>query len=165
MAAGGTYELIAKTTVTTATGGLSTPITFSSIPSTYTDLVIILNGKVTSGASMYLRFNSDSGNNYAHTAMRGSSSSTSAERTNNVSTATWGVWRTTNPQYGILQIQNYANSTTYKPFLARSYDDTEITITYAGIWKNTNAIDSISFVCDTTYDVGTTISIYGIAAA
>ena len=65
MAAGSTYTPIATTTGT----GSSGTITFTSIPSTYTDLRIILNGTETN-ATLYefdMRYNNDSGNNYSLT--------------------------------------------------------------------------------------------------
>lgn len=158
-----TYTPIATLTVGTATGGLSTPITFSSIPQGYTDLIIVANGLVTSGASTYFRFNGDTGNNYSITSLRGNGSAASSERTTNVSVATWSVWRTTNIQYGIIQLQNYSNSTTYKSFLSRSYDDAPFVYAYVGMWRNTSPITSIQILCDTTFATGTTFSLYGIA--
>ena len=158
-----TYTSIASITLSSATGGLSTPITFSSIPQGYTDLIIVANGLVTSGASTYLRFNGDADNNYSITSVRGDGSSASSERTTSVSVATWSVWRTTNIQYGIIQLQNYSNSTTYKSFLSRSYDDAPFVYAYVGLWRNTSAITSIQILCDTTFASGTTFSLYGIA--
>ena len=57
MAAGSTYTPIATTTL-----GSAGTITFSSIPSTYTDLVIVLNGngsRVAGTDDTGLRLNSD----------------------------------------------------------------------------------------------------------
>jgi hypothetical protein len=157
-----TYTPIASLTLSSATGGLSTPITFSSIPQGYTDLIIVANGLVTGGASTYLRFNGDTGNNYSITNMRGNGSATSSGRTTSVDVATWSVWRTTGIQYGIIQLQNYSNSATYKTFLSRSYDNDPFVYTYMGSWRNTSPITSIQIVCDTTFTAGTTFSIYGI---
>jgi len=59
-----TYEPIASTKVT---GSSTTQIDFTSIPATYTDLVISLN--IVNGTSLnalYMRFNNDTGANYAN---------------------------------------------------------------------------------------------------
>ena len=58
-----TYEIIASVTV--GSGGAAS-MEFTSIPSTYTDLVVKISGRSDNSGSFpnYLRFNSDSGNNY-----------------------------------------------------------------------------------------------------
>ncbi len=57
-----TYELISTYTVPSATSS----VTMSSIPATYTDLVIVGNYTVATGGGVGFscRFNSDSGSNY-----------------------------------------------------------------------------------------------------
>jgi len=52
-----TYEPIATTTL----GSNQTTITFSSIPSTYTDLVIVSNMGTTTASYPFIRFNGDTG--------------------------------------------------------------------------------------------------------
>jgi len=59
-----TYTPIATNTL----ASVSTGVTFSSIPSTYTDLVLVINYRLDgtgTGAAGALRFNSDSGSNKA----------------------------------------------------------------------------------------------------
>jgi hypothetical protein len=58
-----TYTLI--NSVTVGSGGAAS-MEFTSIPSTYTDLVVKISGRSDNTGSFanYLRFNSDSGNNY-----------------------------------------------------------------------------------------------------
>lgn len=66
-----TYVLINKVSINTPT----TTVTFSSIPNTYTDLLIFcslrMNMVGTNAGSASLRFNNDSGANYTHTRLRG----------------------------------------------------------------------------------------------
>lgn len=156
-----TYEPIASQTL----GSSAATITFSSIPSTYTDLVLIATGKTTSGASLYMRFNSDTGTNYSYIQMTGDGSTASSNRQTNLTAATYGVWRTTNPQYSLVQIQNYSNSTTYKNFLSRSYDDNGTVRAFADLWRSTAAINRIDLIADTSYEVGCIVTLYGIKAA
>lgn len=169
MAAGATYEPIATTTVSSATSS----VTFSSIPGTYTDLVII--GKLVEDTggnnNARMRFNSDSGTNYSNTGLVGDSGGASSYR--GTSTTGLGVsYGNANsgrvPEF-IIHIMNYANTTTYKTTLGRdgcgasssSWVDAGV-----GLWRNTSAITTISFTTtNTNLGVGTMFTLYGIAAA
>ena len=72
MAAGSTYTKIASTTLGTAAASY----TFNSIPSTYTDLVLVANiQQVTNGEDVAIQFNTDTGTNYSRIYVCGSGSS------------------------------------------------------------------------------------------
>lgn len=72
-----TYESIETTTL----GSAAANITFSSIPSTYTDLVVVYTLKAeTASADIYMRFNSDSGSNYSNTILWGNGTSAGSNR-------------------------------------------------------------------------------------
>lgn len=63
-----TYELIASNSLTTT----ATSVTFSSIPSTYTDLIIKLSArKDNTNTLFYVRFNGDSSTLYSETSLIG----------------------------------------------------------------------------------------------
>ena len=69
-----TYEPIA-----TASGtGSNTTLSFTSIPATYTDLILILNGSLNTGNNTRMRFNNNSGFNYSMTVVTGDGSSASS---------------------------------------------------------------------------------------
>jgi hypothetical protein len=72
-----TYVALATAT---ATGSQST-ITFTSIPQTYTDLVLVCSGNTVNLATALL-FNNDNGANYSRTAVRGYSSTADSFRQN-----------------------------------------------------------------------------------
>ena len=76
-----TYEKIA----TTPLGSAAATVTFSSIPATYTDLVLICNpiSTATSGAYMNMTYNSDTASNYSYTWMRGNGSTAASGRGSN----------------------------------------------------------------------------------
>jgi hypothetical protein len=81
MAAGSTYTPIATTTL----GSSTSSYTFSSIPQTYTDLVLIVSGygAASDGNSIVCRVGNgtvDSGTNYSTTRLSGSGSSASSGR-------------------------------------------------------------------------------------
>ena len=56
-----TYVALDKVTLGTA----ASTITFSSIPQTYTDLVMVFDGTAASATYSGIRFNGDTGNNYS----------------------------------------------------------------------------------------------------
>jgi hypothetical protein len=170
-----TYVALDKATVS---GSTTNTVTFSSIPSTYTDLVIVANGyTLTADISQRIRFNSDTGTNYSLTYVGGNGTSASSGRT----TSGTGIyanyltgWSSTSTQPGnwVFSIMNYANSTTYKTCLSRanqpvgsSYPGTEAVV---GLWRNTAAITSLTIEAGYSsshyFAAGTTLSLYGIRA-
>jgi hypothetical protein len=121
---------------------------------------------MTAGDAPSLRFNSDTGSNYSDTWMRGNGSGTaSARNTNNtqiyIGEGNTGQFNT------IVSIQNYSNSTTYKTCLSRNNDAQQKVYARVGTWRSTAAINSVTITSDggTNYSIGTTFTLYGIAAA
>lgn len=162
-----TYTPISSTTV--ATSGIQT-ITFSSIPSTYTDLVVVLQAKTASLADLQLRFNSDTGSNYSTTVMTGTGSSAVSNRYTNQTFMwldTYGAPRVTEFNVAIHHIMNYANTTTFKTVVGRTGVSTNGTEAIVGLWRSTSAINRIDFQPYGLYDfsTGTTFTLYGIKAA
>lgn len=156
-----TYEPIATQTL----GSSAATVTFSSIPSTYTDLVLVAVGKPTSAASLYMRFNSDTGSNYSYSMVYGGGAGPGSYRVSNSSATTYGVWRTTNPQHAIVHLQNYANTTTYKTCITRSNDEDATVREFVNLWRSTSAINRIDLISDSSYDTGCVFTLYGIKAA
>lgn len=158
MAAGSTYTPIATTTL----GSSVLSYTFSSIPNTYTDLVMVYNG--TAGNNVSLQFNGDTANNYSATRLRGDGSSASSSRWSNVS-AMYGSY-SAGLQTSIWQVMNYANSTTYKTGLNRGGGSSDNVEAYVGRWGSTSAITSMTVIALTsTLSAGSTLTLYGIQAA
>lgn len=160
MAAGGTYEPITNTTIASATQS----VTFSSIPQTYTDLIVVINGVQSGGnTSMYFRYNGDAGTNYGGTYIYQASGPGSAVFTNSTVVSAGGLF--TDNTSTIVEIANYSNSTKYKTSMTKwSYAGGQLQYT-ASVWRNTAAITSIEVRTDTQMAAGVMISIYGIAAA
>ena len=162
-----TYEKIATTTLVSNVAS----VTFSSISSSYTDLVLVMN--YFSNASEYpmIQFNGDTSNSYYFIDIYGNG--TSAASTGQLGVA--GIWvgygayspaGTTNPGTIIVNIQNYSNTTTYKSTLSRSNSTQGVEAT-TGLWRSTSAISSlvIKHQTATTYAAGSTFTLYGIKAA
>lgn len=155
-----TYEPIATTTLGSATSSY----TFSSIPSTYTDLILIYQGAA--GDVFSLQFNSDTGNNYSYTRLIGNGSSASSYRENNISLAKTGIVLSTQNTV-ICNVLNYANSNTYKTTIAKFASPEGHTGTYCSLWRSTSAITSITCRNDSATNLpsGLTLTLYGIKAA
>lgn len=158
-----TYEKIATTTL----GSNASSVTFSSIPSTYTDLRIACAVTSTAANNNYMLFNSDAGANYSSTYIQGTGSAAQSGR---VASAAYGYvdYAGTTGQHTItVDIMNYSNTTTFKSYLSRGGDSGTVTMAYIGVWRNTAAISTILFGNGAASGLlaGTTISLYGIKAA
>jgi hypothetical protein len=158
-----TYEKIATNTL----GSSTITLTFSSIPSTYTDLLLVSTGTNVSQGDIKMRFNGDTGNNYSETAMLGNGSAASSFRTTNAGGITHNYMSTTIAS-AITQINNYSNSTTNKTTLTRWNAPTSgdpYVAAYVGLWRNTAAITSLTLFLDSVnMAAGSTFTLYGIKA-
>jgi hypothetical protein len=161
-----TYTELRQTLVGTATSSVTLDLTGIS---GYTDLALVCNAKVTTGTpTIRLQFNSDTGNNYSATILYGDGSAAGSVRVSNQASINQGLCTT---EFGTTQIHlmNYSNATTNKTTLC---DYRNIGPTYGeagaitGLWRNTAAITSITiFPASSTFAVGSTFSLYGIANA
>ena len=162
MPAGSTYTPIATTTL----GSAAASYTFSSIPSTYTDLVLVYAGTGDNG-DLYLQFNGDTGANYSVTNLYGNGTSAGSNRgSNNSVSYVPGLIRSTQPSSPITHIMNYANTTTYKTFIARAGSADYEVMARVGLWRSTAAITSIAIKnTGGNLNSGSVITLYGIASA
>lgn len=166
MPAGNTYTAIATQTL----GSAAASVTFSSIPSTYTDLVLVCNLVSTSAsANITATVNGDTGSNYSQTYLSGDGSSANSARNSNIASMNF-VWTgaSLNNTVGnaIMQFMNYSNTTTNKTVLTRYNVAAGETTTTANLWRNTAAISTIALATTSnTWATGSTFSLYGILAA
>jgi hypothetical protein len=159
-----TYEKIDTTTLGTAVAS----VTLSTIPATYTDLVLVINGGFSALDQLNLQFNSDTTSNYSFTFLRGDGSSATSSRGSSETEIVIGNLTTGIDSINITQIQNYANTTTFKTVLNRSnYASGRVQAT-VGLWrKSPEAITAIKVFKNGagTFNVGSTFTLYGIKAA
>jgi hypothetical protein len=170
MAAGSTYTPIATTTL----GSAAASYTFSSIPSTYTDLLLVVAGTVSvNGENILTQYNGDTGSNYSFTYIYGTGSTAASGRQSNRSAANANyqtAFSSSEQSNVIVQVQNYSNSTTFKTALSRnnnangsSLPGTEALVS---LWRNTAAITSILVKAGSgNLNSGMSLTLYGIAAA
>jgi hypothetical protein len=164
--------LIATSTVTSGGSGVS--ITFSSIPATYTDLLVVGAIKSTTTNSSffvhnaYVLFNNDSVSTYTRRQLNGDGSVTVSFSGSDriigfVPTSDSGGANT----FGSLQlyVPNYAGSTN-KSYSVDTVTENNATTARqtitAGLYSNTSAINSLKIECDGGFATGSTMSIYGI---
>ena len=158
-----TYEPIATTTLSSA----QSSVTFSSISGSYTDLVIVLNGALSSGlAGLSVEYNGDTTvGNYSYTRLQGNGTTASSSR----ATADKAIGFVAQDScMTIINVNNYSNSTTYKTTLTRTnsnYSSDARTGSYVALWQSTAAITSIKLFASVNFNSGFTFTLYGIKAA
>ena len=151
-----TYEPIATNTLSST----QTTVTFSSIPSTYTDLVYVIAGTSNTLSTIDVQFNSDTATNYSRTRLSGDGTTATSARSTSVSAIPTGLIDTTQ-SVTIINIMNYSNTTTYKTIIARGNAAASQVATNVGLWRSTAAISSVTF-SGLTFQIGTTFTLYGI---
>ena len=144
-------------------------VTFSGIPQTYNDLILVTSTKGTSTSShCLLTFNSDSGTNYSNTYIYGTGASAMyVGRQTNSTGCFIGRASTTAFGVGTTHIQNYKSSTTYKAVLSKGNIPSEITINYVDLWRNTAPIISLTITGNggDALVAGSTFDLYGVSTA
>lgn len=158
-----TYEPISTQTVS---GTSTSTVTFSSIPQTYTDLVLVSVVTQSADVSSFLRFNSDTGTNYSRTRIVGTGTTATSAGSSNDTAVLFSFGTLTNLTNVITQINNYANTTTYKTAITRNNNTGDWLGAHVGLWRSTSAITTVSVTVASGYIVaGSTFTLYGIKAA
>jgi hypothetical protein len=159
-----TYTPIATTTL----GSASATVDFTSISGSYTDLILVTDFAVTSAGDFYLRFNSDTGNNYSVTILVGDGSSAVSSRSSSVSyiSPNYNSDQTSQRAIHNWSIQNYSNTTTNKTVLCRYDNVSRQTVAAVGLWRSTSAITSINISRNAgNFSAGSIFTLFGIKAA
>ena len=162
-----TYTLIASSTV--GSGGASS-ITFSSIPSTYTDLLIKFSQRADSAtASVNLQFNGSSSNLTNRRLYADGSTASSFDGTDIPIYGNRSTWTSSTFSNVEIYIPNYA-SANYKSVSIDGVTENNATLAemslLAGLWSNTAAITSIKLLAASGNFVQyTTAYLYGIKSS
>jgi hypothetical protein len=163
-----TYTPIATQTL----GSTSSGVTFSSIPSTYTDLILVATALFSAQQSYRVQFNSDTGSNYSNTLLEGNGSSAASYRSSGF-TYFWTMNSLTGdtvaPSPNIFNFMNYSNTTTNKTILVKenasggTYSGTGAVV---GLWRSTAAINTIFiYPGGGTFNASSTFTLYGVKSA
>lgn len=168
MAAGSTYTPIATYTAPSAQASY----TFNSF-SGYTDILLVCSVQTVSNdnVDMQMQVNSDTASNYSRTYLLGDGTSPISGRNSNATVFSIPSISGQSVNAGvftpiIINLQNYANTTTYKTFLARSANAKGYEGATVGLWRSTAAITSILVQPSAgSFNTGSTFTLYGIAKA
>ena len=164
MPAGSTYSTIA-----TANGtGSSGVITFSSIPGTYTDLVLVSNFETSAAANAFYQINGSSSSLYSDTTVYGDGSTVGSGRRSN-QTLSYTTYISASGQRVVMttNFMNYANTTTNKTYLTRFGNSSFELGAEVGLFRSTSAITSVTINLNNSanFTSTSTFTLYGISAA
>jgi hypothetical protein len=166
-----TYTLISSNVLSSSAAS----VTFSAIPSTYTDLVLRWSARDVSGAANYdiqCEFNGSGGTAYSTTQVYGNGSSAFS---NFYSSAAYG--RTGYSESSDSTASTFSNDVIYipsytasqnKPFSSAGATENNSTTSrvlvsaMASLWRDTSAITSIKLSSGGTFAIGSSFYLYGI---
>ena len=164
-----TYEPIATTTLGTATP----TITFSSIPSTYTDLRIVYSNVLTaSSESIRFRVNGITTGVYGSTILSGdgaTAESIYASSATSIYGTYGGVSSATIPSFFTVDLFSYAGSKRKTMLITYQLDrnGSGAVGRVVGSYNQTTAVTSFTILTlnGANFSIGTTATLYGIKAA
>jgi hypothetical protein len=154
-----TYTPLATVTL----GSSASSVTFSSIPATYRDLILVVQGTATGNAVLLTNFNGDTGSNYTRVFMTGTGTAPSTA-SDTQSSNRIGAFRTDHCNF-IHQIMDYSATDKHKTSLTRQNAASFEVGAFAGRWANTAAITSVvASLSANQFASGCTFSLYGVIA-
>lgn len=160
-----TYEPIATTTL----GSTSTTITFSSIPTTYTDLRLVFVGKASTNDDLKLTFNGSSATNYSRTDLYADGASVASSRAQGGADIRIASADGLNNALAFCTIDlfSYRSGNKKNCLITWSHDQNGAGYLYMqiGQWNLTDAITSMTLTQNANFAIGTTATLYGIKAA
>lgn len=155
----GTETIISSTTL----GSSQTSVTFTSVPTTYKDLVIIASVTGSSLAALKLQVGNgsvDTGSNYSWTNIQGDGSSATSTKGTSTTEMNLGLADSI-VTTSIFNLMNYSNTDTYKTFIGTGSDTAYGIRKVMGLWRSNSAINTFT-LSGTTFAVGSTFTLYGI---
>jgi hypothetical protein len=163
-----TFELISSVNLTSS----ASTINFTSIPSTFTDIVLLFSARQTGFADIsdgvYIAFNGST-SGFTGKYLQGSGTSAASGNLARFIGGTPGDSATANTfSNTMVYIPNYAGSTN-KSFSVDYTIENNATTSYigmvAGLWSNTAAITSIALTGDQTFTTNSNFYLYGVKNA
>jgi len=176
MNAGNQYGAMVPIASATASGS-SNFISFSAIPQTYQDLMLVINARSSYSAAtaqVYTYLNSDGSALYSRTRLYGNGSAAASDRTSNDTAAYIAEIPGATSTSGIfgaatIHLLNYASTSTFKTVLIRSAVDLNgsgFTHLWVNTYRSTNAITGFDIFNSgaSNFTAGSQITLYGIRA-
>jgi hypothetical protein len=156
-----TYTPLATVTL----GSAAASVTFSSIPATYRDLVLVAELTSLTSEQYLLRLNSDSGSNYSYVQIGADSGGAFSSATTTTGIRV-GYFAAISARDNLqLSIMDYSATDKHKTALVRTNSNAAATRAIAGRWANTAAVTSVLLTFPSgTFAIGSTVSLYGVIA-
>jgi len=153
-------DYIPLATVTLASSASS--VTFSNIPATYRDLIVVGDYTGSTVALVVMTFNGNS-SNLSSVEMAANSGGVFSGTATNIN---FGAIYGTNKMTVISQIMDYSATDKHKTVLRRGNNAQQSELNAAaGRWASTAAITSVALTCNSgTFSSGSTFNLYGIVA-
>jgi hypothetical protein len=160
-----TYTPLATITL----GSTTSTVTFSSIPSTYRDLILVVgNMTATAANTFYLQANGDTASNYSWVAAWGDGSTTGSASLTNTGALIGGYigLSTSTRQTTLVQLMDYSASDKQKTILSRHNNSAGEVSMNAARWANNTAINSITLkiLPSGSFNSGASFSLFGVIA-
>jgi hypothetical protein len=155
-----TYTPLATVTL----GSSASSVTFSSIPATYRDLVLVFVGLSTSSSSadIVIQVNGDGGNNYSRVQTNNAGSGLNASLP-----GFYPLFFRNSQAMFTINFMDYSATDKHKTALSRgNNNDLNFVTMMASRWANTAAISSMVLTIDnaSSFATGSTFNLYGIEA-
>lgn len=153
-----TYTPLANITL----GSSASSVTFSSIPNTFRDLVLIVSPVRGANGNTQIRFNGSDSTLYTQVRMFGDSNGFGGDS----DSLTYIDLGTSASGYSsITQIMDYSTTDKHKSVLSRQNLPTAYTLGLTGRWANTQAITTVQvFTIADNFASGSSFALYGIVS-
>jgi hypothetical protein len=159
-----TYKALANVTL----GAAASSVTFSSIPATYRDLVVVVTALGSTTLEGRIRLNSDSGNNYSYVRMSSSGSAASSANAGSQSSGFLSVIAdatASGPLTMFINIMDYSATDKHKTIISRAAAAGTGTEAFANRWADTSAVTTVQILTSTgNWASGATFNLFGIEA-
>jgi len=158
-----TYTPLATVTL----GSSASSVTFSSIPATYRDLILVEQSKLSGTSYTVVRFNGDTASNYANVNMRGNGSTAASSSNTDNQMYPFFFLNQSSSEFAVMlyQIMDYSATDKHKTMLTRGNVSSIATAAGAHRWASTSALTSIELrVQDGSFVAGSTFNLYGVIA-
>lgn len=143
-------------------GGSQSTVTFSSIPATYRDLVLVFEGTVSTFVNVLVSANGDTSNVYTRVQMTGNGSTASSS--SGTHPGLYMVFGGPSERvFANMTILDYAQTNKHKSALSRGHTSGSEIAARALRWPSTTAINSLAVTAQTgNFLTGSNFSLFGI---
>lgn len=156
-----TYDLIASNVLTSS----ASSVTFSSIPATYRDLVVVVTSTASTDTQFQIRPNSATTNLSSVSAEARTDGTTYSATFNDIGGVFLYNYLGSTRSTQIVQLLDYAQTDKHKTILLRLNNASNGVSMHAGRWASTTAITSLDVVISSgTFNSGSTFYLYGIVS-